>query len=151
MARIIRNSRSRLATFGNNSSGSAIIEFALLAPAFLIMFIGVFQVAVYLQNYNAVQSLASDGSRYVMVEYQKNNTLADEQIESVLLGEAVNAPYMLDTDRLSVEVDRSGVSRIDGAVEIEILLTYQLSDFLPGITLPLSTITYSRPVFVVTS
>lgn len=151
MLSLFSKSRSRIATLRDNNSGSALIEFALLAPVFLILFFGVFQVAVYLQNYNAVKSLASDGSRYVMVEYQKNNTLADEQIESVLLGEAVNAPYLLDTDRLIVEVDRSGVSRIAGATEIEIGLTYQLPDIIPGLTLPLSTITYDRPVFVVTS
>lgn len=142
---------SRLSLLPDNRSGAAAIEFALLAPAFFMMFFGVFQVAVYLQNYNAVQSLASDGSRYVMVEYQKNNTLTDEQIRSVMLGEAVNAPYLLDTDRLSINIDRTGTSRITGATEIDIELQYQLSDFLPGVTLPLSTITYSRPVFVVTS
>ena len=129
--------------------GVAAIEFALLAPLFFVIFFGVLQVSVYLQNYNAVQSLASDGARYVMIEYQKDNTLTDEQIRSVVLGEAVNPPYLLDSDRLTVTVDRSGTSRIAGAVEIDIQLTYRLSDFLPGVELPGSTISYSRPVFVV--
>jgi len=51
-----------------SQSGAAIIEFALLGPLFLMMLIGVLQVGIYLQNYNAVQSLASDSARHVMVE-----------------------------------------------------------------------------------
>ena len=146
-ARIV-NRMARLSWLSGDRTGAAAIEFALLAPLFFLIFFGVFQVAVYLQNYNAVQSLASDGARYVMVEYQKNNTLSDEQIRSVVLGEAVNSPYMLNTDQLTVNVARPDSSRIDGTTEIEIALEYQLSDFLPGVELPLSKVKYDRPVFV---
>lgn len=146
-ARIV-NRMARLRWLSGDRTGAAAIEFALLAPLFFLIFFGVFQVAVYLQNYNAVQSLASDGARYVMVEYQKNNTLSDEQIRSVVLGEAVNSPYMLNTDQLTVNVQRPDDSRIDGTTEIEIALEYQLSDFLPGVELPLSKVKYDRPVFV---
>lgn len=142
---------ARLRALRKEQGGAAAIEFALLAPVFFLLFLGVLQVAVYLQNYNAVQSLASDGARYVLVEYQKNNKLTDTQIQQVVRGEAVNAPYMLDTDRLTVTIDRSGTSRITGATEIDIELEYQLSDWLPGVDLPLTKVKYSRPVFVVTS
>ena len=150
MMTIQKLKRARLRAIAKDGKGAAVVEFALLAPIFFTMLLGIMQVGVYLQNLNAVQSLASDGARYVMVEYQKDNTLSDEQIRQVLLGEAVNAPYMLDTDRLTVAVDRTGTSRVTGATEIDITLTYTLSDFLP-IQLPLSTITYSRPVWVVTT
>nr|WP_298927958.1 TadE/TadG family type IV pilus assembly protein [uncultured Erythrobacter sp.] len=140
--------RRSLRALAKDRKGSAVIEFALLAPMFFLLLIGVLQVGVYLQNYNAVQSLASDGARYVMIEYQKDNTLSDEQIRTVLLGEAVNAPYMLDTDRLRISVDRSGASRVGGAIEIDITLSYAMSDFVP-IDLPGGTITYTRPVWVV--
>ena len=146
---IARHRRASLRTLGRNTKGAAIIEFALLAPMFFAMLFGVLQVGIYLQNYNAVQSLASDGARYVMVEYQKDNALTDEQIRTVLLGEAVNAPYLLDSDRLVVTVDRSGASRVDGASEIDIAFSYQLRNYIPGLELPGSTITYSRPVWVV--
>lgn len=140
--------RASLRTLGRDRKGSAVVEFALLAPMFLTLLFGVMQVGVYLQNYNAVQSLASDGARYVMVEYQKDNALSDEQIRTVMLGEAVNTPYMLDTDRLTITVDRSGTSRVNGATEIDLTLAYAMSDFMP-IDLPGGTITYSRPVWVV--
>lgn len=142
--------RVSVRTLARDIRASAVIEFALLAPLFFAMMFGVLQVGVYLQNYNAVQSLASDGARYVMVEYQKNNQLTDEQIRRVLLGEAVNTPYMLDSDRLSIVVDRSGTSRVAGAVEIDITFQYTLDNFIPSVELPGRTITYSRPVWVVT-
>ena len=151
MAMLAMIRRARMRALRSNNKGAAAVEFALLAPVFFMLFLGVLQVAVYLQNYNAVQSLASDGARYVLVEYQKNNSLTDTQIKQVVRGEAVNVPYMLDTDRLNITVDRSGTSRITGATEIDIELEYELSDWIPGVDLPLSKIKYSRPVFVVTA
>ncbi|MBV7267025.1 TadE/TadG family type IV pilus assembly protein [Erythrobacter ani] len=142
------NFRARLRRIKCDSAGATAVEFGLLAPIFFLMLLGVIQTGVYLQNYNAVQSLASDGARYVMIEYQKNNALTDEQIRSVLLGEAVNAPYLLDTDRLNITVDRTGTSRLSGATEIDITLDYTLNDFVP-IDMPGTTINYSRPVWVV--
>lgn len=132
-----------------SQSGAAIVEFALLGPLFLMMLLGVLQVGIYLQNFNAVQSLASDSARFVMVEHQKNNALSDEQIRSVLLGMSTNSPYLLDTDRLEIEIDRAGASRVDGAIEIDMELRYTLSDFIPGVELPGSVISYTRSVWVV--
>jgi Flp pilus assembly protein TadG len=141
---------ARLLPFRKDDGGSVVVEFALLAPVFLMMIFGIFQTGIYLQNYNAVQSIASDAARFVMVEYQKDNQLTDEQVQSVILGRATNAPYLLDTDRMNVVVDRSGTSRVTGAVEIDISINYTLSDFIPGVELPLTVIRYSRSVWVVT-
>lgn len=147
----LRKAISRANVVARNDKGSAVVEFALLAPVFLMLLFGVLQVGVYLQNYNAVQSLASDGARYVMVEYEKSNELSDEQIRQVILGEAVNSPYLLDTDRLNITVDSTGASRVTGATEIDLTIQYTLDDFVPYWEIPGTTITYSRPVWVVTS
>lgn len=130
-------------------TASMAIEFALLAPAFLIMFIGLFQVSVYLQNYNAVRALASDAVRLVTVEYQKDNTLSTTQIESIMLGMAVHAPYMLDSDRITIAVEQEATSRVNGATEFDIDITYAEEDWLPFVDLPDLSLTYSRPIFVV--
>lgn len=129
--------------------GATIVEFGLLAPLFFMLLFGVLQTGIYLQNYNAVQSVASDAARHVMVEYQKDNPLSDEQIRSVILATSTNSPYLLDTDRLDIVVDRSGSSRVTGATEIDVTMRYTLSDFIPGVDLPLSVIEYSRSVWVV--
>lgn len=132
-----------------DSHGVAAIEFALLVPIFLIMLFGVFHAGIYLQNYNAVQSLASDGARYAMIEYQKDNKLTDEQLQAVILGMATSSPYLLDTDRIDITVDRSGTSRVDGAIEIDLNINYSRMDLIPGLELPLTVIRYSRSVWVV--
>lgn len=132
-----------------DSQGAAAIEFALLAPMFLVMLFGVLHMGIYLQNYNAVQSLASDGARYAMIEYQKDNQLTDEQLQGVILGMATTAPYLLDTDRVDITVDRSSESRVDGAIEIDLSINYSRMDLIPGLELPLSVIRYSRSVWVV--
>ncbi|MFN4114519.1 MAG: TadE/TadG family type IV pilus assembly protein [Sphingomonadaceae bacterium] len=129
--------------------GSVIVEFALLAPVILILMVGVFQVAFYVQNYNALRSVVSDTARFVTVEYQKENDLSAEEIHAVLLSLATASPYLLDTDRIEIAVQQAGTSRVTGAIEYTIDVTYTLSDFVPYIDLGPPTLTYSRPVFVV--
>lgn len=141
--------RAAAITLLRDERGSMVVEFGLLAPVFLMMVFGMLQVAFYMQNYNAVQSLASDGARFVMIEYQKNNPLTNDQIREVLLARATGAQYLLDTDRVQISVDRSGASRVTGATEIDLTVSYTLGNFIPGVQLPLSVISYSRSVWVV--
>ncbi len=129
--------------------GAVIVEFALLAPVILVLMIGVFHVAVYVQNYNAVRSVVSDAGRHVMVQYQKDNTLAESEIHSVMLSIATSSPYLLDTDRLEIDVDREATSRVSGTIEFDIDVVYDMQDWLPFVDLPTLQLSYSRPVFVV--
>lgn len=142
LARLVRS-------VARDRTASMAVEFALLAPVFLAMFVGLFQVSVYLQNYNAVRSLASDAVRVVTVEYQKDNTLSEVQIESIILGMAVNAPYLLKTDQITIDVTTEPGSRVNGATELTVAITYLEEDWLPFVDLPDLTLEYERPVFVV--
>lgn len=129
--------------------GSAIIEFALLAPFMFTLMIGVFQVAVFVQNYNAVRSVVSDTVRFVTVEYQKENDLGEDQIHAVLLSRAIGAPYLLDSDRLEIDISRSATSRVANATEFDVAVSYTLEDWLPFVDFEETTLTYNRPIFVV--
>jgi len=131
-----------------NTRGAALVEFAIAGPAFIIMLFGVFQTAVWLQNYNAVRSVASDVARTILVQYQRNNTLTDAQIQAIVTSTAVNAPYVLDGENLAVAVSRPA-SRVTGATEINIAITYDLPNFLPLVSLDQLDVQYSRPIFVV--
>jgi Flp pilus assembly protein TadG len=131
-----------------NTRGAALIEFAIAGPAFIVMFFGVFQTAVWLQNYNAVRSVASDVARTILVQYQRNNTLTDAQIQAIVASTAVNAPYVLNGENLAVSVSRPA-SRVTGATEINIAITYDLPNFLPFVSLDQLDVQYSRPIFVV--
>ena len=132
-----------------DNSGAALVEFALLGPLLITMMIGVFHMGVYMQNFNAIRSLTSDGARYTMIEYQKGNRLTNQQIEAVLLATAVNAPYNLDTDRITVSARNVATGRVSGAREIDVDIGYTLEDWLPFVKLPATTLTYTRPIFVV--
>lgn len=131
-----------------DNRGGAITEFALLAPVILTLMFGIFHVALYMQNYNAVRSVASDIGRYVMVEYQKGNNLSETEIRSVALSMATGPRYILKTDQLEINVNRSTASRVTGAMEFGINITYNMEDLIPFVTLPNFQIAYSRPVFV---
>lgn len=145
----MRASPNRLRGLARDETASMAVEFALLAPVFFAMFVGLFQVSVYLQNYNAVRSLASDAVRVVTVEYQKDNAIGAGQIQSIMLGMAVNTPYMLDSDRLVIDVEEEAGSRVNGAKEFDIDITYVEEDWLPFVDLPDLSLRYTRPIFVV--
>jgi Flp pilus assembly protein TadG len=137
-----------LTSLQRDARGSALVEFAIAGPALFIMLFGVFQTAVWLQNYNAVRSVASDVARQILVQYQRNNTLSDAQIQGIAVSTAVTAPYLLDSENLTVAVSRPA-SRVTGATEINIGITYDLPNFLPFVTLDQLDVEYSRPIFVV--
>lgn len=143
-------SRHFLRRLGGDRQGSTIIEFALLAPVMFTLMIGVFQVAVFVQNYNAVRSVVSDTARFVTVEYQKDNDLNEDEIHAILVSQAVGAPYLLDSDRLDIEISTQAVSRVTGATEFDVAVSYTLEDWLPFVELEETTLTYNRPIFVVT-
>lgn len=138
-----------LRRLGSNQQGSTIIEFALLAPVMFTLMIGVFQVAVFVQNYNAVRSVVSDTARFVTVEYQKDNDLNTDEIHAVLVSQAVGAPYLLDSDRLEIEITTAETSRVTGATEFDVDVSYTLEDWLPFVDLEEAVLTYNRPIFVV--
>ncbi|NVD43848.1 TadE family protein [Qipengyuania atrilutea] len=132
-----------------DSSGATAIEFALLAPAFLMLFIGVLLVGVYMQNHNAVRSVAADTARQVAVAYQRGNDLNDNEVRAIARGIAVSPPYLLKNNRFQVESTPEATSRVTGAKEIRIDLSYAMNDFLPFVDMDSFALQYSRPIFVV--
>ena len=130
--------------------GSVLIEFAFLGPVVIVAMIGVFHVAIYMQNFNSLRSVASDTARRIMVEYQKDNQLTPTEIRAVARGIAVGAPYNLETSQLAVTVKEEPTSRIDGAIEYNLELAYRGEDFMPIPGFEALNMNYDRPIFVVT-
>lgn len=132
----------------HDERGSVLIEFALLAPVFLTLLIGVVQVGLHMQNATAVRNLAADGARFAVVQYQRERHSPTEVIETWIRSEGVGGKYNLNTDRLGVTVTEQTPSRIAGSIEMKIRVTYSAPDFLafvPGDVLELQ---YERPVFL---
>ena len=130
--------------------GAAAVEFGIIAPAFLLMLLGVFQVGIWVQSYNAMRDAAAQTARNVSVEYQTDNRLSNAQIEDFGLGIATTAPYLLDEESTVVEVDAGGPppQTIAGTRKMTLTITYQMPSFLSFADIDGPEVTFSRAVFV---
>ena len=137
-----------LTTLAGTRDGSVAIEFGIIAPAFLMMLLGVFQVGVWMQAYNAMRNAVAATARSVAVEYQTDNKLTDSQIANTGLAVATTNPYMLDPNLIEVDVDAASTQPFPGARELTLTFTYQMPSFLgfAGISGP--SVSYSRSLFV---
>ena len=128
--------------------GASAVEFALLAPVFISLMLGVVEVGLYMQNYNAVRSLAGDAARFAAVEYQKNNVVTEEALEANIKAMGLAAPYSLMDSQLTVTVTEVSPARVNGAREFDLDIDYALPDIIGGTTIDNFTVSYSRPLFV---
>ena len=144
-AGIVNRPGARLA---RDERGSAAIEFGLVAPAFLVLLLGIFQMGIWMQAYNAMRNAVTETARSVAVEYQTDNKLSDTQIEATGLAVATTNPYLLDSGDIEVEVTNPTTQTFTGARELELTLNYQLPTFLDFAGIEGPEISYSRTIFV---
>ena len=137
------------ARLARDEQGSAAIEFGLVAPAFLVLLLGIFQMGVWMQAYNAMRNAVTETARSVAVEYQTDNRLTDTQIEATGLAVATTNPYLLDSGDIEVEVTNPTNQTFAGARELELTLNYQLPTFLDFAGIDGPEISYSRTIFVI--
>lgn len=112
------------------------------------MLLGVLQIGIGMQNYNALRGVAADVCREVAVEFQKSNALSNSQIQSLTRASAIQAPYLLDGNSLDVSVVDAATQRVTGAREMTLTITYTVPSVLSIIGLNPFDIGYSRPIFV---
>ncbi len=140
--------RTLISRLRNDTVGAAAIEFALLGPAFIVMMLGVLQVGMGLQSYNAMRNLSADISRYAMVQYQTGNTISNSQLRSWGRNHAQGAPYLMDPDRLGMTIADADTQRVAGAKELTITVTYRITSVLEFIDINGPTLDFERPVFL---
>ena len=131
-----------------NARGAATIEFAIIGPALITLMLGVFQIGVGMQAYNALRSVAMDTARYAVVEYQKDNSLSDDAISTWARDRAVAAPYLLANDSIAISTTTPGTQRVTGASERTLSIRYTIPTYLSIIGLDSFDISYSRSIFV---
>ena len=132
-----------------DNSGSALIEFALIGPLVIGLMLGVLQVGLAAQSYNAMRSASADAARYALVEYQKGNTPSAATIETQAEDIATSDPYRLDSDALVLDVDEAPTQSVDGAIEMTIVTRYSPPLVLPFFKWTSPQMTYERPIFVI--
>ena len=129
--------------------GSTIIEFAILAPAIVTLFLGVLQVGMWMQSYNALRSVAAETGRRVAVGFQRVDSTIDENIEMAewARNRAINGYLFKDGD-ISTDVTDAANQQITGVTQKTLTLTYNYKSIMSIIGIGDQNVSYSRPIFV---
>lgn len=130
-----------------DTRGGSAIEFALLGPVMIAMLMGILWTGVQMYSQNRLRAIASDVSRYTVVEYQKSNKLTAAQISDVATATAIRTPYNLEATQLDVSVAEPA-SPVAGARQFRITLSYTAPNFLGFLGVGSPTQTYNQNVFV---
>ena len=130
--------------------GSVAIEFGLLAPVAIGLMLGVLQVGVAMQSYNAIRNVSADVARHVAIEAQVSNHLSDTQIQQYAISTAVNSPYLLQAEGISVSVADASTQRVSNATEKTLTLSYEVPSILTLLGYSSPSISFTRPVFTAT-
>lgn len=103
-----------------NESGAAAVEFAILAPVFLLMIFGMVAYAIYFGAAHSVQQLAADAARTSIagLTEAERNTLVTTYIDR-----NADAYLLIDGDLLTVSVG----DRADDANQYEVRIEYDAS------------------------
>lgn len=133
---------------GRNAEGSAVIEFAIIAPTLVACMVGVLQIAMGMQSFNAVRNVTADTARYALVQYQRGETPSNSDIRTEAISIARGAPYLLDNNSLQITVIDAATQRVPGATEKTITVAYTVPVVLPIFTFAAPTISQTRPIFV---
>lgn len=141
---------ARLRRLCHDRSGSAIIEFGILAPAIITLLLGVIQVGLWMHTYNALRSVAAESGRYVAVEYQKSNKISNVAMALWARDRAISA-YMFEGPQLSTSVVDASTQSIAGVTEKTLTLRYTMKSFMSVVGIGDIPVSFSRPIFVKTS
>ena len=123
-----RGALRRLRAFLGDQSGSPAIEFALVAPVFMLFALGLVEFGRALWTNNALQMAADQAGRFAIA----NPLATDEQLQNYAVSKLVS----VDTDHASIIIDRQTVS---GVAFVTIEATYPFTSF--GSLLPLGPLT----------
>ena len=138
---------ARLRLLRSDRSGSAIIEFGILAPAIVTLLLGVVQVGMWMQTYNALRSVAAESGRYVAVEYQKTNRISNVRMALWARDRAIS-DYMFEGSQLSTSVVDASTQSITGVTEKTLTLNYTMDSFMDIVGIDDIPVSFSRPIFV---
>lgn len=128
--------------------GSVAIEFGLLGPLAIGMMLGVLQVGIAMQSYNAIRNVSAEVARHTAIQYQVNNHLSDTQIQQYAISTAVNPPYMLEGSGVDITVADADTQRVTDATEKTLTISYEVPSILTLLGYSSPTISFTRPIFV---
>jgi Flp pilus assembly protein TadG len=124
----------------SRSAGQAMAEFAVVAAAFLLLLLGIMEMALAVNAYNDVSTAAREAARYAVVHSPtSNNNPSTTPPYSDIQQQAVNyAPFLSTSDvTVSFPADAQIPAQKDALVQIT--HTYPLNiPFMSAVNLQLS-------------
>ena len=131
-------------------AGSAIIEFGILAPAILTLLIGIIQIGMWMQSYNALRTVAADTGRYVAIEYQKSNRINNAAMALWARQHAIDDMLFIEAN-INTDVTDAPNQTIAGVTEKTLTINYTMPSFLGVAGIADLPVSFSRPIFVKTT
>jgi Flp pilus assembly protein TadG len=126
------------------TSGTAVIEFAILTPVYLLMLTGMLAYGIYFGAAHALQQLAADAARTAIAGVDE--TERNQLVEAFLAHNA--AAYMLlDPDRLEHDIGDHPADANQYVVRLSYDATQlPIWNLYPPLPLPSSTIAYGASI-----
>lgn len=144
-------SRQALVRLARDRGGAITVEFALLAPAFIVMLLGVLQVGIGLQNYNAMRSLSADVARYAMIQHARGTPLTNAALTTYAEDLGTGTPYLLRAANLDVTIAPAATPQVSNASELTLTIEYEIPSVMEPLGLSGPDIEYERPIFIANS
>jgi Flp pilus assembly protein TadG len=138
----------RLQQLRKDGTGSAAMEFALIAPMFIVLMLGTMQIGLWMHGFNGMRAVAAETSRHVTVQYQKGNTMSNYDMAVWARDEARESAYILAGGSVTTAVTDDAVQDITGVTKKTLTVDYQLESFLGMIGIDALNLSFSRPIFV---
>ena len=121
-----------------NERGAAAMEFVLVAPALVLIIVGIAQLGILFMANAALRNAVAEGARYATLWPRPNDT----QIRTVI----TNSKFGLDNSRMTTPALSHGVD--DGANYIDISVTYTVPMDFVFFNLGNVTLSETRRAFV---
>ena len=106
----------RIRRFSNNVAGTAAVEFAIIAPLFILLMMGMIAYGIYFGAAHSVQQLAADAARTAIagLNQAERQTLAQNFINANAGGYV-----FIEADKLSVQVADSNAQQFVVSVQYD--------------------------------
>lgn len=108
--------------FMKDNNGQTLVEFALVLPVLLLLFLGMMEAGRLFAGYIELESAARDGARYAAV----HTSASDADLQTVMKGRLV----MLDDTKVTFDIDRKSDTST-GEKWTEITLDYPMDIITP--------------------
>lgn len=124
------------------------VEFALLGALVVSLMIGVLQIGMAMQAYNALRSASADLARYAAVQRQGGSPVDAAGLATKARSIATAPPYGLNSANLGTASVTPAATRVAGVTEFVITYEYSVPNVLHFAGIGAIPLSYSRPIFV---